>query len=509
MTSSRALTLPLGGDAELSCDAGSLMECAQHAIDAEPRVNASANELVALGLETLIARAGGGATVADLAGSGDEVIIRTAADAIGGFACDGGRTLRRSQATAQAVTGAVARARGFGNWTRAGCDGPADNEAGAALIEGDEVQACGVINAVNAAFAHLPERAAVVIRGALPCTTQGFGGAWSDILALRRPTLDMAVAGVDGGLAVVLRRAPRFSPPPMTCDFRAFDADRVAAFGTPAQATAHGRRFVDADAVVAWAVDVARDRAPALTCADAAAFTASLDAASLEGPDDRWDKAALLGCPSRPWLGDALRAHAPGRPFRAVFVGANKGYGLAALLNTLAPSLGVSPATWGVSLRRQGARLACGWCRDCLEVEAEEKEKACAKPPGALRVDLVEPLRANVELLEGCLRLKAASVLSPLAERGSPAQATPVSWKVNTPGPGPTSPCGSSSSPSAVQGARRRSRPSPPARRSASSARTRAMSSSSRAASTGNRASRMSQSRRSTASYTVRWTTSR
>ena len=51
-------------------------------------------------------------------------------------------------------------------------------------------------------------------------------------------------------------------------------------------------------------------------------FTASLGI-SLENDDDDWDKAALLGCPGRPWLSDALRAHTG--KFRAVFVGANKG----------------------------------------------------------------------------------------------------------------------------------------------------------------------------------------
>ena len=130
-------------------------------------------------------------------------------------------------------------------------------------------------------------------------------------------------------------------------------------------------------------------------------FTASLGK-SLEGNDDAWDKAALLGCPSRPWLGDALRAHT-GR-FRAVFVGANKGYGLASLLASFAPSLEVSPATWGVSLRKHNARLACGWCRDCLE-----DEEACDDDiADMIVVDLVEPLRANVGLLAAAFVIMAS-----------------------------------------------------------------------------------------------------
>jgi FkbM family methyltransferase len=192
--------------------------------------------------------------------------------------------------------------------------------------------------------------------------------------------------------------SPAFAAWPAAFDFNAFDAHRVELYGGPSVGTASGRRFVDADSIVAWSVDVYRDVVPSLVCADASLFTASLGI-SLEGNDDDWDKAALLGCPSRPWLGDALRAHT-GKPFRAVFVGANKGYGLASLLSILAPSLKVSPATWGVSLRNLNARLACGWCRDCLE-DGEEWDDDVSS---MIEVDLVEPLRANVGLLAGCLR---------------------------------------------------------------------------------------------------------
>ena len=89
-----ALTLPLGGEAELRCDRGSLLDCASQALTQAP-LNASAQELVILGLETLIARSPG-AQIAELAGLEDESRVRAAADAVGGFVCDGGRTLRRS-----------------------------------------------------------------------------------------------------------------------------------------------------------------------------------------------------------------------------------------------------------------------------------------------------------------------------------------------------------------------------------------------------------------------------
>ena len=390
-----ALTLPLGGEAELRCDRGSLLDCASQALTQAP-LNASAQELVILGLETLIVRSPG-AQIAELAGASEEARIRAAADEVGGFACDGGRTLRRSRVKAEEVALAVARARGFSTWTRADCQGPLDGTAGAALIDG---VTCELREAVDRAFSLLPLRAAVVIRGALPCTVDGYGGVWRDLLTLRRPTLDVAVAAADGGLAVLIRRAPRSSSPPPSpaaFSFETFDAHRVELYGGPSVGTAHGRRFIDADSVVAWAVDVRRDLVPSLACADASQFTASLE--SLEGRDDQWDKAALLGCPSRPWLSDALRAHT-GQQFRAVFVGANKGYGLASLLASLAPSLKVSPSTWGVALRKLKARLACGWCRDCLEDEEAYDDDVTT----AIEVDLVEPLRANVGLLAGCLR---------------------------------------------------------------------------------------------------------
>ena len=95
--STSALTLPLGADAELQCDRGSLLDCASQALTQAP-LNASAQELVVLGLETLIARSPG-AQIAELAGLEDEARVRAAADAVGGFVCDGGRTLRRSRAT--------------------------------------------------------------------------------------------------------------------------------------------------------------------------------------------------------------------------------------------------------------------------------------------------------------------------------------------------------------------------------------------------------------------------
>ena len=401
VSSTAALTLPFA-DAELQCDRGSLLDCARHALAEEPRLNASAQELVVVGLENLIAR-NPGAQIAELAGLADESRVRAAADAVGGFVCDGGRTLRRSRATAEEVALAVARARGFSTWTRADCQGPLDGTAGAALIDG---VTCDVTEAVDRAFAHLPLGAAVLIRGALPCTERGYGGVWRDLLKLRRPTLDVAVAAADGGLAVVIRRAPRASSPmspdfaawPAAFSYETFDQHRVELYGGPSVGTKHGRRFVDADSVVAWSVDVYRDVVPSFACADSSLFTASLGI-SLENDEDAWDKAALLGCPSRPWLGDALRAHT-GKPFRVVYVGANKGYGLASLLSALAPSLEVSPATWGVALRKLNARLACGWCRDCLE-DGEEFDEDITD---TIVVDLVEPLRANVGLLAGCLR---------------------------------------------------------------------------------------------------------
>ena len=73
---------------------------------------------------------------------------------------------------------AVARARGFATWTRADCQGPLDQNAGAALIDGIT---CELREAVDRAFALLPLRAAVIIRGALPCTEEGYGGVWRDL----------------------------------------------------------------------------------------------------------------------------------------------------------------------------------------------------------------------------------------------------------------------------------------------------------------------------------------
>ena len=92
VSSTAALTLPFA-DAELQCDRGSLLDCARHALAEEPRLNASAQELVVVGLENLIARSPG-AQIAELAGLADESRIRAAADDVGGFVCDGGRTLR-------------------------------------------------------------------------------------------------------------------------------------------------------------------------------------------------------------------------------------------------------------------------------------------------------------------------------------------------------------------------------------------------------------------------------
>ena len=106
--STAALTLPLGGEAELRCDRGSLLECASQALTQAP-LNASAQELVILGLETLIARSPG-AQIAELAGLEDEARVRAAADEVGGFACDGGRTLRRSRASAAELEAADADA---------------------------------------------------------------------------------------------------------------------------------------------------------------------------------------------------------------------------------------------------------------------------------------------------------------------------------------------------------------------------------------------------------------
>ena len=401
VSSTAALTLPFA-DAELQCDRGSLLDCARHALAEEPRLNASARELVVVGLENLIARSPG-AQIAELAGLADESRIRAAADEVGGFVCDGGRTLRRARARSEEVALAVARARGFATWTRADCQGPLDRTAGAALIDGIT---CDVTEAVDRAFSHSTAARRRHHKGRAPVHGRGYGGVWRDLIKLRRPTLDVAVAAADGGLAVVIRRAPRASSPmspefaawPAAFDFDTFDGHRVELYGGPSVGTAHGRRFVDADSIVAWSVDVYRDVGPSFACADASLFTASLGI-SLENDEDAWDRAALLGCPGRPWLSDALRAHT-GKPFRAVFVGANKGYGLASLLSILAPSLEVSPATWGVSLRKLNARLACGWCRDCLE-DGEEWDDDITD---TIVVDLVEPLRANVGLLAGCLR---------------------------------------------------------------------------------------------------------
>ena len=58
VSSTSALTLPFA-DAELQCDRGSLLDCARHALAEEPRLNASAQELVVVGLENLIARSPG------------------------------------------------------------------------------------------------------------------------------------------------------------------------------------------------------------------------------------------------------------------------------------------------------------------------------------------------------------------------------------------------------------------------------------------------------------------
>ena len=109
VSSTAALTLPFA-DAELQCDRGSLLDCARHALAEEPRLNASAHELVGVGLENLVARSPG-AQIAELAGLADESRIRAAADAVGGFVCDGGRTLRRARARSEEVALAVARAR--------------------------------------------------------------------------------------------------------------------------------------------------------------------------------------------------------------------------------------------------------------------------------------------------------------------------------------------------------------------------------------------------------------
>ena len=93
--STAALTLPLGGEAELQCDRGSLLDCASQALTQAP-LNASAQELVILGLETLIARSPG-AQIAELAGTSEEARVRAAADEVGGFACDGAASARGQQ----------------------------------------------------------------------------------------------------------------------------------------------------------------------------------------------------------------------------------------------------------------------------------------------------------------------------------------------------------------------------------------------------------------------------
>ena len=146
--------------------------------------------------------------------------------------------------------------------------------------------------------------------------------------------------------------------------------------------------------------------------------------AGLRGPlaGRDWDFAAQLGCPEQAWVADVVDAHAAGaraseRIFRAMLVGANKGYGLARLLKLLTPELGVTPATWGASLRQRGAALACGWCRDCLADADDDAVVAqhpgtchddpaayAARPPRGLEAHLVEPLSANVALLENALR---------------------------------------------------------------------------------------------------------
>ena len=92
VSSTAALTLPFA-DAELQCDRGSLLDCARHALAEEPRLNASAHELVVVGLENLRA---GQCAIADPPVE-EEARVRAAADEVGGFACDGGRTLRRAR----------------------------------------------------------------------------------------------------------------------------------------------------------------------------------------------------------------------------------------------------------------------------------------------------------------------------------------------------------------------------------------------------------------------------
>lgn len=114
--------------------------------------------------------------------------------------------------------------------------------------------------------------------------------------------------------------------------------------------------------------------------------------AAAVGDPMSWDYASLLGCPQH-----IERVPPQRNAATLVYVGANKGYGLARALRLLAPDLGVSPSAWGNELRSLGALHACGWCRDCLEDPRPISTHA--------RVDayLVEPLEANVELLRAAL----------------------------------------------------------------------------------------------------------
>lgn len=131
---------------------------------------------------------------------------------------------------------------------------------------------------------------------------------------------------------------------------------------------------------------------------------------AIVGDTESWEYTSLLGCPQSSELeravfdaiaSDARNSQTAHRVI--VHVGANKGYGLARSLLVLAPELDISPRMWGGILKKLGARYACGWCRDCLEVETAWNERKRTAPYMTVDAHLVEPLTANYDLLSSTL----------------------------------------------------------------------------------------------------------
>ena len=448
------VSLPIGGEAELRCsvdDASDapLQACAASAVaglgdgaavfpDCGGDAACASRSLLREGLETLIARAAGrdlGAVACgrDACAASAAAAVLAAADAVGGFAC-GGAALPLV-ATGDVAPLLAALAEG-GAVARAGCDGVERGSRGVVLVDGRGLD-CSAVVAAEAGLRALAPGGTLVIRGAAPCADGTYGDAWRAALALKaRAWLDVAVGALDGGVALVRRRRARhfvedYGVAPGACAFGDFLARRHLLWGRPHVPGANGPEPLDGNGLLAWASDVRGD-APARDAAcdarEAAALGARFAASRtlVQGPGDGWNYASALGCPDQDWLPPLLRAEAagtrdfarrPGTPFLAVNVGANKGFGVAKLLKELAPSLGVTPATWGAFVRAAGAKVACGWCRDCLEDDGDVDARVgrfptCASPGGfaarelplRIVVHAVEPLAANVELLRGALR---------------------------------------------------------------------------------------------------------